>query len=241
MKKVEQELEAYTDKNIYDFDNKLMINYYPVRIMEILKENNKTYSSILECGIGHGYSTKVFNKYFARHVVLDADKIFINHFQRENPECSAEIIETFFEEYNTEEKFDVIVMGFILEHVEDPVMILKRFKQFLSKDGTIFVTVPNAETLNKRVGKLAGLLPDFYQLSKNDVEVGHRRYYNTKSLQNNFEKAGYTTKRMEGLFLKPITTQQFLDLNLTDEILEAFCKVGRNYPELSLGILAEIL
>jgi hypothetical protein len=45
---------------------------------------------------------------------------------------------------------------------------------------------------------------------------------------------------MEGIYLKPFTTRQMLSLNFSDEILDALCKVGIDYPELCCGILAEL-
>ena len=44
----------------------------------------------------------------------------------------------------------------------------------------------------------------------------------------------------EGIFLKPIKTEQIITLGLTDKILNAFLKVGINYPELCVAILMEL-
>ena len=45
----------------------------------------------------------------------------------------------------------MIVMGFILEHVDSPVQeIISRYKSYLSPGGKMFLAVPNAEVLNRR-------------------------------------------------------------------------------------------
>ena len=129
-------------------------------------------------------------------------------------------------------------MGFVLEHVDNPAEILAHFRQFLTPNGSLFVAVPNAESMNRRLGHLAGLLPDMHALSENDVLLGHKRFYNVDSLRTELRTAGYEVERVEGIYLKPITTRQLVSLNLDANIIDALCKLGLDYPELSCGILA---
>lgn len=149
-------------------------------------------------------------------------------------------VETFFEDYCVAEKFDVIIMGFILEHVESPKMILSKYIEMLNETGRMFIAVPNAEALNRRLGYLAGILEDTKKLSTYDIELGHKRYYSVETLKNECTSAGLEVVSIEGLFLKPFTTSQLLGLNLSSDIINALCEVGIEYPELSLGILAEV-
>jgi len=37
--------------------------------------------------------------------------------------------------------------------------------------------------------------------------------------------------------LKPITTAQMLELNLNEKIIRGYLEVGKDYPELCLGML----
>ena len=143
-------------------------------------------------------------------------------------------------EFYTEEKFDVIVMGFILEHVDDPFEIICRYKNYLSPGGKIFLAVPNAEVLNRRLGHLAGMLENIETLSENDLLLGHKRYYTVSSLSTEVDLAGYQIDKMEGIYLKPFTTSQIISLNLSENLIHALCEVGVDYPELSCGILAQI-
>jgi len=226
---------AYEGNNIYDFDNSILLNWYPKRILELTPST----ASLLELGLGHGYSTPLFSRAFARHVVLEGSPAVIANFRKTAPECGAEIIETYFETFEGKERFDVIVMGFILEHVDNPAEILARYRQFLVPNGTLFVAVPNMESMNRRLGHLAGLLPDLHALSENDVLLGHKRYYTVNSLETELRDAGYEVERVEGIYLKPVTTRQLISLNLGANIIEALCKLGLNYPELSCGIMVQ--
>lgn len=226
---------AYTG-SLYDYDNKIQMNWYPQRILKLISNEE----SLLELGLGHGIATKIFSNHFKKHFVLDASKAVIDNFKKEYPDCKAQIIETYFEQFQTFEKFDVIIMGFILEHVDDPIQILSYYKQFLLPNGKMFITVPNAEVLNRRLGNLAGMLPNIMELSENDILVGHKRYFTVKSLCEDIKTAGYEIKKIEGIYLKPFTTTQMISLNFDNKIIDALCKVGIDYPELCCGILVQI-
>lgn len=234
--KLDEHVAAYQGSNIYDFDNKILLSWYPQRI---LAQNNGA-NSLLELGLGHGYTSNIFSKSFSRHQVLEGSTAVIKNFRENYPHCQAEIIETYFEIFSTDEKFDLIVMGFILEHVEDPLAIIKRYKKFLAPGGKIYVAVPNAEALNRRLGHLAGMLPDIEALGENDFLLGHKRYYSVQSLTNDIEQAGCRVNKLEGIYLKPFTSSQMMSLNLPDSIVQALCEAGIHYPELSCGILAQI-
>jgi 2-polyprenyl-3-methyl-5-hydroxy-6-metoxy-1,4-benzoquinol methylase len=229
-------VKAYEGANLYDFDNNIMLSWYPNRIVELVGGKG----SLLELGLGHGFTTNIFEKHFRDHTVLDGSSAVIENFRSRFPHSHATIIETYFEEFETDKRYDVIVLGFILEHVDDPVQIMSMYRKFLSVNGRMFISVPNAEVLNRRLGHLAGLLPDMQELSENDILLGHKRFYTVDTLKEDINRAGYTIERMEGIYLKPFTTKQMLSLDFDKNILDALCKAGVDYPELSCGILAEL-
>ena len=234
--KLDEHVVAYSGGNLYDFDNEILLTWYPKRI---LMHAGST-GSLLELGLGHGFSTDIFANHFAHHLVLEGSPAVISNFREMHPECGAQIELTYFEEYETEQRFDVIVMGFILEHVDDPVKLLGHYQHFLAPGGKMFVAVPNAEVMNRRLGNLAGMLDDMSALSENDHLLGHKRYYTVDSLTRDLALAGYSVDRVEGIYLKPFTTGQIVSLQLDQKIITALCDLGVSYPELSCGLLAEI-
>lgn len=233
---LDDHVQAYQGLSIYDFDNTIQLKWYPKRVVQF----SQGAKSLLELGLGHGITTGVFERYFERHVVVDASPAVIANFRRQFPDSKVDIAESYFETFDTPERFDVIVFGYILEHVDDPVSVLRHFRQFMAPGARMFVTVPNAEVLNRRLGHLAGLLPDMQELSAHDLLLGHKRYYTVQSLQHDIEQAGYQIKRLEGIYLKPLTTSQMISLNLGEHVIEALCLAALDYPELSCGILAEL-
>lgn len=233
---LDNHVSAYTGDNVYDFDNEILLTRYPRRVLC----HASGARSLLELGLGHGYSTDIFSCHYERHVVLEGSSAVIDNFQRKHSDCRAEIIQTWFETFDTSERFDLIVMGFVLEHVDDPLLILRRYREFLSPDGRMFLAVPNAEVLNRRLGQIAGLLDDVTILSDNDLLLGHKRFYTVNTLRAVIAKAGCRVDRLEGVYLKPFTTRQIVSLSLDNKIIDALCTVGIDYPELCCGLLAEI-
>lgn len=237
--KISEELDdhraAYGDNFDYAFDNQIILNWYPRRIMALTASTSR----VLELGIGHGYTSNHFSNFYDRYLVIDGSKSIIEKFKQRYPESEAQLIESYFENFGTDEKFDVVIMGFVLEHVEDPTLVLNRFKQFIGPGGRCFVSVPNAESLHRRFGHEAGLLPDMNTLGDGDKALGHRRLYTVTSLATLLQECGYRVIRREGVFLKPFTTNQIKSLALNEEIINGMCEVGLQYPELSAALLFE--
>jgi SAM-dependent methyltransferase len=219
----------------YAFDNNIISNWYPDRIMGLCRESG----SLLELGIGRGVTTDAFSRHFVRHVVVDGSPVVINRFREQFPQCTAEVLESYFEKLDTEERFDAIVMGFVLEHVHEPVALLEHVRRFLKPGGRLFVAVPNGESLHRRIGHAAGLLPDMTALGKGDLELGHYRSYSVAMLDADLAAAGWMITRREGIFLKPLMTDQLISLQLGPDIIRGMCAVGIGYPELSCALLFE--
>ena len=234
MNNLDAHVGAYGSDFPYALDNDLMINWYPQRVIALAPGR-----SLLELGIGHGLSARRFATRFPRYVVVEGSATMIDRFRSQDDMKSIDVAHAMFEDFSTAETFDVIVMGFVLEHVADPDLILRQFRRFLAPDGSLFVTVPNAESLHRRLGHEAGLLGDLMELGQADRQLGHQRLYTVASLRRAIEQAGYVVKTVEGLLLKPITTAQIKSLQLPEAVLQAMLKVGVSYPELSAGILIQ--
>jgi 2-polyprenyl-3-methyl-5-hydroxy-6-metoxy-1,4-benzoquinol methylase len=234
---LDKSLSAYYDVDrVYSFDNKIILNWYPKRIID--KFTNAI--SVLDLGLGHGTTANILFKHFSDYTVLEGSQEIINKFKTKFPENTANIVNTFFENFNSDKHYDLIIMGFILEHVKDPVQIMKYYKSFLKpENGIMILSVPNAQAMNRRLGYYAGFLDDIAELSETDQELGHLRYYTIDTFKQDIEKADLKVKNIEGIYIKPFTTKQIMQLNFDEKVLDALCMLGIEYPELSLGIMAE--
>jgi SAM-dependent methyltransferase len=148
-------------------------------------------------------------------------------------------VQSYFEEYEPPSAVDVVEMGFVLEHVDDPALLLRRYGRFLAPGGLLAIAVPNARSLHRLVGQRAGLLADLFQLSEHDLALGHRRYFDLDSLRRLVLDAGLRVAACEGILLKCLPTGQLARLGLGAGVLEAFCEIGAGYPEIANAIYLE--
>jgi SAM-dependent methyltransferase len=196
--------------------------------------------SILELGIGHGITAEKFMDVCDHYVVVEGASTVIDHFLGLRPGFKGEVVFGYFEEFNTSERFDVIVMGFILEHVDNPNLILRKYRELLKSNGRLFVAVPNAKSLNRRLGLELGIIKDIYSLNDNDLAQGHQRQYCRDSLRAEAINAGYRVVHEEGIYLKPLPLSFLRKLNDFEGNLQAMLKVGIDFPDLSVAILLEL-
>lgn len=216
-------------------ENDLILNWYPERIIRRFG----SVGSILELGIGHGYTPGLFNAACDRHVIIEGSQLVIDLFKEKSPDFAGEVVFSYFENFDTDERFDVIVMGFILEHVDDPGMLLNRFKRFLKPGGRIFVAVPNAKSMNRRLGVELGKIDDIYSLNANDLALGHKRQYCRDTLKEEMQNHGYAVSLEEGIYLKPLPLAVLKTLPDFQENLDAMLRVGIDFPDLCVALLME--
>lgn len=233
--KLDKFSEAYDTDFYYSLENKYANIFYPTRIPE-LKGN-----SVLELGLGNGFVANVVEEISDNHVVIEGSPELIRTYHENYPDSDLRIVKSYFEDFETEERFDVILMGFILEHVDNPKIILEKYKKILKTDGCIYVTVPNFQALNKRIGYYAGLIEKMDTLTPGDLALGHQRLYSVETLKKLISSVNCRMEKLEGILLKPITTGQMNTLNFDESIYKALLEIGIQYPELSWGLLAKIL
>jgi SAM-dependent methyltransferase len=247
MRKVEQldnYVQSYTSEFPYSEENYLMLAAYGERLARYIQKYEVR--SALSLGIGY---VEVARRLLAeltsgsreRYVVVDGAPQIIAGFRRSMDTIpdGLELIEGYFETFTAPGCFDVIEAGFILEHVDDPSLVLNRLHQFLAPGGRIFIAVPNARSLHRLLGHEAGLLDDMYALSPSDLALGHKRYFDLETISALVSDAGFKIGKVEGLFLKPFTTSQLSSLDLSPPIWQALLKVSTGYPEISNAIYVE--
>ena len=227
----------YSPNAATEIENNLILHWYPRRILSRFNMAD----SLLELGLGHGFTAELFAKVCNRHVIVDGASAVIDQFRQKHPDFNGELVLDYFETYTPEKPFDVIVMGFVLEHVDDPDLILKRYRQFLKPGGKMYVAVPNAKSMNRRMGLELGLIDDIYSLNANDLAFGHKRQFCLNTLRATVSNAGYRISHEEGIYLKPLPLATLKTLPDFQQNLEAMCKVGIEFPELCVGLLLEAL
>jgi len=235
-----QNLDDVASKYLADpsaeIENDLIMNWYPGRVFNRTGRVHR----VLELGLGHGFTIRYFSDMADEHVVVEGSPKVIAHFKDNNPWYQGQVVEDYFETFQPDEKFDLIVMGFVLEHVADPGALLARYRDFLTRNGRIVVAVPNAKSLNRRLGVEMGMIPDIYELNETDHKLGHQRNYCRDTLRAEVEQAGYVVTHEEGIYLKPLPLGVLKTLDDLPANLDAMLKVGVEFPDLCVALLFEL-
>lgn len=136
-----------------------------------------------------------------------------------DPELAAEaekyfdkIILTNLEELTSlpfeEESFEVIVCADVLEHLKDPLEVLRKLSRYLKKNGFFLISVPNIAFVTIRLNLLLGRFN--YNRKGGLLDSSHLRFFTQKSLWRLLKDVdlgidfvrGYNLVRPEFWFLK---------------------------------------
>jgi 2-polyprenyl-3-methyl-5-hydroxy-6-metoxy-1,4-benzoquinol methylase len=182
-------------------------------------------SSCLELGPATGYMTKYLANEFEKLTVVEGSKTLIEQI----PNFQNLIkVHSLFEEYEPTELYDTIIMNHVLEHIENPIELLKRIYGWLSNDGIFIVGVPNAKSFHRLAAVEMGLLNTEFELNKRDVELGHYRVYDIDSLKNHVLSANFKIIKEGGIFLKFLSNEQ-IEKYLNDTIISAYFKLAEDF------------
>lgn len=100
-------------------------------------------NSLLEVGTGAGEMTSV-----AKELLFDIIGIEIRHTYAKNVSktLNVPIYSIDFMDFDTKSKFDIIILGDVLEHTPYPIKTLEKVYNLLNKEGVIWISTPNFES-----------------------------------------------------------------------------------------------
>lgn len=175
-------------KNKYSYDVHLLIQkekkYRAGKFSGYVKKAG-TMTKVLEIGSMYGFLIESLEKSGFKCTGLEIDEKAVEYCQRKNMDVRNETLEVFLEK--NEEKFDLVVMSHVLEHIVNPKEYLEKIKSLLSENGKIMIIVPNASSLT---GKAFGKYWGYWQVP---VHINH---FNKKSLRHLFENLNFKTLRI---------------------------------------------
>lgn len=185
--------------------------------------------SLLDVGCGPGEITLGLADRFQRVVGIDLTAEYLDEARSMNTYPHVKFVESAIENFSSIEKFDVILAVDILEHVEDPVLVLKSFRSCLRPGGKVVVVVPNALSVHRQLGVKMGMLATPYELQAHDFEVGHRRYYDRPLLNQHLSDSGWNVVGSAGILYKPLANTQMI--GLPESYVDACFELGRQVPD----------
>jgi SAM-dependent methyltransferase len=90
--------------------------------------------------------------------------------------------------------FDVVLAADVIEHVVDPVALIKQVRSVVSPEGTAIFCVPNVAHLYPRLRSMLGRF-DYDQ--RGILDSTHLRFFTRRSISRLVERNGFTIRRIE--------------------------------------------
>ena len=189
--------------------------------------------SILEMGPAEGVMTELLAGTGKAVTVVEGSRAFCESIARRLP--TVRVVQSLFENFSPAERFDNIVLGHVLEHVEDPRAIVARAAHWLSPGGRMLAVVPNSRSLHRQAAVLMKLLPREDALNEMDLHHGHRRVFDPESFRQCFVDAGLDVEKFGGYWIKPVSNRQ-IEETWTPQMLAAYMALGERYPDIAAEI-----
>lgn len=230
------EIKDTTDHQYaYSFDFDVM-HPYMIKSFEPFFKNG----SLLELGSFKGDFTKRFLAHFDDVTCVEASGEAIEEAKRKLG-GRVKFVHSLFETAALPKRYDNIVLTHVLEHIDDPVQVLKRVNdEWLAEGGRLFLVCPNANAPSRQIAVKMGLITHNAAVTPAEAAHGHRCTYTLDTLEQDAVAAGLTVAHRSGIFFKALANFQWDRLLQTDivskEYLEGCYRLGQQYPDLCASI-----
>ncbi len=223
--------EAKDKTNIYNynFDDKMNI----FKIKNLLEHIDPSkINTVLEVGCFEGGMTHMLNKKFKCVDIVEPSTACID--KMKSLGYSNIFINDILENYNTEKKYDLIIISHTLEHIDNRIAALKKAETLLNPNGYLYVVVPNGTSISRLIAHKLELLPYPCCVTEGEREHGHFITYDLYSLERDARKTNLDIIDKGGIILKIFGNRQYdmaLKHNIIDDkFLEAIYQLGKHRP-----------
>lgn len=143
---------------------------------------------IIDAGCARGYLGAQFRERGAYVVGLDISSEVVAQAREKLDEAYPADLEETWPRELAENTFDMVVLAETLEHVFDPVAVLKQAHRVLKPGGSVLITTPNFLTWTNRIGFLFG---NFRYRSEGMFDFGHIRWFTYPYLRQVLRESGF--------------------------------------------------
>ena len=222
-------------KYAYSFDYDVL---HPYMLKSFEPFFNK--GSLLELGSFKGEFTRRFLPYFDDVTCVEASDVAVEEAKKKLGD-KVVFVNSLFEQATLPKRYDNIVLTHVLEHLDDPVRVLKRINdEWLAEGGRFFLVCPNANAPSRQIAVKMGLISHNAAVTSAEAEHGHRCTYTLDTLERDVVAAGLKVVHRSGIFFKALANFQWDRLLQTDiiskEYLDGCYKLGQQYPDLCSSI-----
>ncbi len=182
---------------MYNRKEKKYFENVRIELLDLIPDENKN-GDILEIGAGGGNTLLYAKENDYANNIFGIELFKMEDSNQDNEEFSGFIIGD-IEKINfpfQNNKFDVILLGDVLEHLVDPYTVLNNLKKYLKTDGVIVASIPNIREWNTM--KTIFLKGDFQYSDVGILDKTHLRFFTKKNIIDLFENNGYVISNIIG-------------------------------------------
>ena len=167
-------------------------------------------SRVLEIGAAAGHMTRALSGKGCEVTAVEQDATLAESARRFCQRLVVTDVESEgFEKHLEGERFDVILLGDVLEHLKEPDAFLKRLRRHLSPRGCLVACVPNVAHGAVRLALLQG---HFDYRPAGLLDRTHLRFFTRTSLSSMLDDAGYVISDLQEIRCGFFVTEIPLDL-----------------------------
>lgn len=196
--------------------------------------------SVLELGSFKGEFTRHLVPYFDDISCVEASGEALEEARGRLP-ANIELHQGLLETIDLPRRYDNVVLTHVLEHLDDPVSVLRRVnREWLAESGRLFLVCPNANAPSRQIAVKMGLITHNAAITPAESAHGHRITYSLDTLERDAVAAGLRVVHRSGIFFKAFANFQWDRLLNTDiisaEYLDGCYMLGQQYPDLCASI-----
>ncbi|MBL4707152.1 MAG: class I SAM-dependent methyltransferase, partial [Flavobacteriales bacterium] len=219
----------------YNFDYDVMHPFMVKSFEPYFKEGN-----LLELGSFKGDFTERILSYSNDITCVEASDEAIE-LAKNKIGSKVNYVNALFETVTLPTKYNNIVLTHVLEHLDDPVGVMKRVNdEWLSSTGRFLLVCPNAHAPSRQIAVNMGLISHNSAITPAEDKHGHRITYSLDTLERDAKAAGLKVIHRSGIFFKALANFQWDRLINTDiisqEYLDGCFDLGQKYPDLCSSI-----
>ena len=196
---------------------KLQNSYYANINFDLLNRIPLSAKHVLEIGCGQGKLGRAFKsrqplgKYFGIEIMPDEARIAganLDGVLCTNIELDHQIPLKFLEQTNCEELFDALVLGDVLEHLQDPWKLLREAHKWMAPNSTCIICIPNVGHWSVLQQLLKGRF-DYAEAGL--LDKTHLRFFTLETAIEMLRQAGWTVVEAIPRIFQPEKTQEALN------------------------------
>jgi trans-aconitate methyltransferase len=184
---------------------------------------------ILELGVGDQVWTPKLVRRFADVTTVDGSAELLAVMQRKLAGKRWTPVLSLFEEYEPDQPFDTVIATYVLEHVDNPALILGLARhRWLKEGGRIGIVVPHALSLHRRLAVKMGLASYPGALGDTDRRMEHKSCFTCFEMEKLIIETGLKIVEKKGMITKLLPNN--ILVHCTDEQLLGMFELGLELP-----------